>query len=425
MKKKISSFIFAFCLILPCLFVLSACGGDKKLNFIEVSLADNQYKTNVIEDREFGDTTGLDNLKIKAKYSDDSEQDIDLADVQVTVSYFQNGAQAAVDKTFAQYKQMCQNSNLSAGSWTLTFSYDGKQCEVNVYVSKTNDRNEYTLKISSKVDTSLAENHIGYGTKFEGINSVVSSDNNTIPDSLIENVYILCERAQTNEIGYDVSSLTQEEIAQLPTPNDLGASQIYEASTFAVLESVKPGKYLIFAEIKEQDNYFKTYTNYQTLVVEKTKIEAAAENLVLDFTFDQSTSESVSFDQILNNSNLKINGKLSILFNSDFDNQNNDLSNDDKLTSEVLLEHVFENSQWNYDLSGEHDDRIAIYGTLAEVTPKSYSFDDADGTETNILTIKVKFVPQGDQNWAKALYEESNEFEIKIILRKTNYSSQS
>ena len=74
------SFIFAFCLTIPCIFLLSSCGNDKKLNYIQVSLADGEYSksTPIYEERDFGNTTGLNNIKIKAYYSDGSEGNVEL-----------------------------------------------------------------------------------------------------------------------------------------------------------------------------------------------------------------------------------------------------------------------------------------------------------------------------------------------------------
>ena len=50
MKKKLLSFVFAFSLIITCLFLLSACGKDKKLNYIQVSLADGEYSVSFTAD---------------------------------------------------------------------------------------------------------------------------------------------------------------------------------------------------------------------------------------------------------------------------------------------------------------------------------------------------------------------------------------
>ena len=109
--------------------------------------------------------------------------------------------------------------------------------------------------------------------------------------------------------------------------------------------------------------------------------------------------------------NSKINGKLSLLFNSDLDKENNNLANDNKLTNETLIWHNFKES-WD-----EADSKIVNYGTLAEVNPQTYNFDSTKG-ETNTITTKVKFVPKGDENWAEKVYAESEEFEITIILHR-------
>ena len=434
MKKKLLSFIFAFSLIIPCLFLLSACGNDKKLNYIQVSLADGKYSASIYETRDFGNTTGLNNIKIKAYYSDNSNENVELTNAQITVSFTADGSeQSRVTKTFEEYTQMCEGSNLTAGSWRLTLNYKDNSCEVNIHVSKVNNTSNYTLNVTSKVEN-IGENQIYYGTKLAGIDYSVFNGNTQLDDSMVEKICILNKIEGSTNYDYDISSLTQEEINALPKPNEIVDSENYLAVELSyLLEVIKPGKYLIFAEIKEQGNYLKSYSDYQTLVVKKSPIVATAEDFKIDFTFIQDFCKGVTLDEMLHGisdgngyssfGNSKINGKLSLLFNSDLNDENNNLVNDSKLTSETLIWHNFENSDWDFiRTSDEIDDRIAIYGTLAEVNPKTYNFDSTKG-ETNTITTKVKFVPKGDENWYEKVYVESKEFEITIILHRTAYKA--
>lgn len=428
MKKKLLSFIFAFCLIIPCIFLLSACGNDKKLNYIQVSLADGEYSASIYETRDFGNTTGLNNIKIKAYYSDNSNENVELTNVQITVSFSADGSeQSRVAKTFEEYTQMCEDSNLTAGFWRLTLKYKDKSCEVNIDVQKVNDNSNYTLKVASKVGN-IGENQIYYGTKFKGIDYSVFNGNTQLDDSMIEKkIYIL---NKNDDSSYDISSLTQDEIKDLPKPNEIVDSENYHvgelSNELSNLEYIEPGKYLIFAEIKEQENYRKSYSAYQTLVVKKSQIVATAENFKIDFTFNKDLCKGVTLDEMLHGisdgngytsfGNSKINGKLSLLLRSDLNDENNNLVNDNKLTNETLIWHNFEES-WN-----EADNGIYDYGTLAEVNPKTYNFDITKG-ETNTITTKVKFVPKGYENWVEKVYAESKEFEITIILHRTAYSA--
>ena len=430
MKKKLLSFIFAFCLIIPCLFLLSACGNDKKLNYIQVSLADGEYSTTIYETRDFGNTTGLNKIKIKAYYSDGSDENVELSNAQITVSFTADGFEEnRVTKTFEEYTQMCESSNLTAGSWRLTLNYKDNSCEVNIYVSKVNNTSNYTLNVTSKVEN-IGENKIYYGTKFEGIDYSVFNGDTQLDNSMIEKICIL---NKVDGSSSDISSLTQEEIKALPKPSEILNSENYIAGELSyLLEDINPGKYLIFAEIKEQGNYLKSYSDYQTLVVKKSQIVATAEDFKIDFTFKQDFCKGVTLDEMLHGisngngytsfGNSKINGKLSLLFNSDLDDGNNNSANDNKLTRETFIWHNFENSDWDFIRTSEIDDRIAIYGTLAEVNPKTYNFDSTKG-ETNTITTKVKFVPKGDENWYEKVYAESEEFEITIILHRTAYKA--
>lgn len=408
--------------------MLSACGNDKKLNYIQVSLADGEYSASIYETRDFSNTTGLNNIKIKAYYSDGSEGNVELTNAQITVSFSADGSeQSRVTKIFEEYTQMCEDSNLTAGFWRLTLKYKDKSCEVNIDVQKVNDNSNYTLKVISKVGN-IGENKIYYGTKFKGIDYSVFNGNTQLDDSMIEKkIYIL---NKNDDSSYDISSLTQDEIKDLPKPNEIVDSENYHvgelSNELSNLEYIEPGKYLIFAEIKEQENYLKSYSAYQTLVVKKSQIVATAENFKIDFTFNKDLCKGVTLDEMLHGisdgngytsfGNSKINGKLSLLFNSDLNDENNNLVNDNKLTNETLIWHNFEES-WN-----EADNGIDDYGTLAEVNPQTYNFDSTKG-ETNTITTKVKFVPKGDENWAEKVYAESKEFEITIILHRTAYSA--
>lgn len=427
MKKKLLSFIFAFCLVIPCVFLLCACGNDKNLNYIKVSLADGEYSASIYETRDFGNTTGLNNIKIKAYYSDNSNENVELTNAQITVSFSADGSeQSRVTKTFEEYTQMCEDSNLTAGFWRLTLNYKDNSCEVNIDVRKVNNTSNFTLNVTSRVGN-IGKNQIYYGTKFKGIDYSVFNGNTQLDDSMIEKICIL---EDSTYYAYDISSLTQEEIDALPKPNEIVDSENYQvgelSNELSNLENIKPGKYLIFAEIKEQENYLKSYSAYQTLVVKKSQIVATAENFKIDFTFRQDFCKGVTLDEMLYGisdgngytsfGNSKINGKLSLLFNSDLNDENNNLVNDNKLTSETLIWHNFEES-WN-----EADNGIYNYGTLAEVNPKTYNFDSTKG-ETNTITTKVKFVPKGDENWAEKVYAESKEFEITIILHRTAYKA--
>ena len=412
--------------------MLSACGNDKKLNSIQASLADGEYSTTIHETRNFGNTTGLNNIKIKAYYSDNSNENVELTNVQTTVSFSADGSEESrVIKTFEEYIQMCENSNLTAGSWRLTLKYKDNSCEVNIYVSKVNNTSNYTLKVTSKVGN-IGENKIYYGTKFKGINYSVFNGNTQLDDSIVEKIYILNKSDDsTNYYNYDISSLTTQEeinalINALPKPNKIYNSQSYGAFDLSNLEGVKPGTYLIFAEIKEQENYLESYSAYQTLVVEKSPIVATAKDFKIDFTFNQDFCKGATLDEMLHGisdgngytsfGNSKINGNLSLLLSSDFNEENNNLVTDDKLTDERLIGHNFKES-W-YEVNNE----IVDYGTLAEVNPQTYNFDSTKG-ETNTITTNVKFVPKGYENYYEKFYAESKEFEITIILHRTAYSA--
>ena len=72
MKKKIFSLCLMFAFVLPCLILLSACGGKKVQSitvedlFVGDVLAEYQYGTNI------NDIISIDNIKVVATYDDNS-----------------------------------------------------------------------------------------------------------------------------------------------------------------------------------------------------------------------------------------------------------------------------------------------------------------------------------------------------------------
>ena len=79
-RTKLISLILSLCLILPCMILFSACdNNDKTLNYIAVSLNDGEFEPDIFETRDYGNTENLDNFKIKAYYSNNSQEEIDLS----------------------------------------------------------------------------------------------------------------------------------------------------------------------------------------------------------------------------------------------------------------------------------------------------------------------------------------------------------
>lgn len=326
---------------------------------------------------------------------------------------------------------MCNNSTLTAGSWHIIFTYKEQQCNAYINVNKITNPNTYSVNITNKVASSLQKNHIYCGTKISGIDYIVSNGNTTLNDSQIENLYILCGLENNQSTTLDLTTLTQQQLSELPKPNQVDNQNYILKSLYTNLEYLKSGKYYVCAKINEQDNYLETYTDYQTLTVEKAPVIAKAQNLTFDYTFNYNTNNinnayNVTFKTILNHFFTKINGQLSLIFSSDYnDNNNNNLSNANKLTNEKNLEHTFENSNWIYTTSLGTEDQLYNYGTLVEVNPKTYNYDITKGADSNTLTTLVKFVYDEDYYLIKDYYAESEPFEITINLYRGTHEELS
>lgn len=82
---------------------------------------DGEFKSNIYETRDYGNTENLDKFKIKAYYSNNSQEEIDLSQVEKSITFSYSNIENS-DTTFEQYTQMCNNSTLTAGSWHIIFT---------------------------------------------------------------------------------------------------------------------------------------------------------------------------------------------------------------------------------------------------------------------------------------------------------------
>lgn len=240
---------------------------------------------------------------------------------------------------------------------------------------------------------------------------------------------MLCGRENNQTTTLDLTTLTPQQLSELPEPNQVDNQNYILNPLYANLEYLKSGKYYVCVKINEQDNYLETYTDYQILTIEKAPVIAKAQNLTFDYTFNYNTNDinnayNISFKTILNHFFTKINGQLSLIFSSDYDDNNNNLSNENKLTNEIIVEHTFENSEWNYLVTGS-ETRISNYGTLVKVNPKAYNYDITKGADSNTLTTLVKFVPNEEDYWTKDFYAASEPFEITINLYRGTHEDLS
>ncbi|MBQ7352040.1 MAG: hypothetical protein IJW59_04210 [Clostridia bacterium] len=75
MKKKILTFLLAICLILPCAFMLTACGGDGDKNFnVNINTFKNSIQTELqdgVKEIRLVDATGIENYTIGTHIGDD------------------------------------------------------------------------------------------------------------------------------------------------------------------------------------------------------------------------------------------------------------------------------------------------------------------------------------------------------------------
>ena len=86
MKKKILTFLFAICLILPCAFMLTACGGDSDKNFnVNINTFKNSMQTGLqdgVKEIRLVDATGMEDYTICTHIGDELGLEVQKFEVE-------------------------------------------------------------------------------------------------------------------------------------------------------------------------------------------------------------------------------------------------------------------------------------------------------------------------------------------------------
>ena len=77
MKKRFLTFLFAICFMLPCAFIMTACGKDPEITLSSISAeAVDPDSTTVVYSPNISEQFDLDDFKITATYSDGSTKEV-------------------------------------------------------------------------------------------------------------------------------------------------------------------------------------------------------------------------------------------------------------------------------------------------------------------------------------------------------------
>ena len=306
MKKKICTFII-FCLIVPFCLLLGGC-NNQNIADLQISLVNNEGAS--IE-REFGDVQGLDQFVVTVFFANGEQLDV-TQDCQLIVN-----SPSEEEMTFAQYQGKIASGTLEAGYWYVEVSYEGFNAIFSVHILKPKNENSYTLKIASQLDGQEAfENNITYGTKYDGIQLVVTSNDNIINSSYVSNLYILNDNVQYT--------------ADLKPNLDI-------VTICNTLEDLLPNTYYACVLVSD-DKYADKFSDFVELTVQKCKIEIDSSSLELNWSFNVNTPyENVTYSQMISSqSSIEFVGGQIVVCSDHNDNNNNDMYSYDKKTKEEI-----------------------------------------------------------------------------------------
>lgn len=366
-RKTITSIIISFCFLMFGIFSLTAC-GEKAINAINIvfdqSVGAISPGSQLVIDEVYGQTKGLDSIKIVAKYSDGSESEIQ--DAEITIYYHGIGDESSSLKTLEEFKTKAKNNTLDAGVWELTASYKGHQTPTTyVNIDRAESTKDYNLRVTSNIFSSkLQANSLYYGTQEAGYNITLLNGSQVVDNSMIDGLYKIKDGEE-----FDASKSIQEYVDNNKTE-------------YVTIENLYPGTYTIFAKVKAETNFNEKYTNALTLKILKAPVEIDTTDMKVVYQFGSNTQhlKDLTFAQIddgvvFNDITNGINGGYVIIC-SDGDSSNNGEEVGKILSSEIVV-----------------STRNVWVGKFVAVENHTYNVRD------NGKMIKLKFVPSSDEDF--------------------------
>lgn len=420
-RKTVFAFILAVFLFVPGMFLLSACGNDgPKISYIKAFLngnsADNGNDYSLVVD--YGKTKNLNMIDVKGFYTDGTSADLSLEDVTVEVKYEPLNGES-VDSTLKDYLAKVEDTTLEVGRWSLEFGYNGFVSKIFITVNKIDDDSLYVLTLHDNLHTYLDDNCIEYGTKMGAVQHNVNKDLSieNIEESKIAGLYILAKVENNQTSCLDVSDLSNEELAALPTPKMAYNSDAegYSLVEFARTEYIPCGAYYVCAKIYGGNNHSDAWTEYTKLKVERAKYFVETTDLTVTYTYNGDLqTQNMLFSEIMSNSaDTKISGTMNLVIKSDMNDKNNTTADATrKLTLEEYYTKTFNDEFWTI-IYGE--DSPCMFGDMVDVNQSErYNFSSEGHT------VKVVLVPNDDY---APFFAQSDEFKITLLIVRGTVTS--
>ena len=428
-KKSFFTYLLAMFLIIPAFLMLSAC-GEKTFSYLEVKFS-NQSSSIACH---YGDNAGLGSFEITARFSDDSTETLSLQNVSVKIEFYEGHSSNPIELELSSYLEKIESNTLDVGTYTINFTYMGSTVSLTAEVYAVANTLDYELDLTTNVNsmggkTITDNNVIFFGTKESAVNLIVKTNHEIISNNQIDGLYILMKKVDGSEGMLEYYNVKNNMPDNLLTPQEYAEKyMLYNLSgdNYDHLSEITPGEYLICAKIKETNNLYATYSNFQKIEILKAPFTIVNEELTSEnydtygglqytwaFDVEKRVSKDVTFNDMLANEENNYyhtndyfsSGEFSLI-----------LKAGQQTAEEIItLNNLVNGEEYENNLS-----QLLNYGNFVAVPFYSDSVVPSYNAQQNgeQLTAKVKFVPNEEyQN----LYEESEPFLIKLTVNKGSY----
>ena len=426
-KKSFLTYLLAMFLIIPAFLMLSAC-GKKTFSYLDVKFSNQSSSISCY----YGNNAGLDSFEITAHFSDNSTEILSLQNVSVKIEFCERNSLNPIELELSSYLEKIESNTLDVGTYTINFTYKGSTVPLTAEVNAVANTLDYKLDLTTSVNTMggktiTKNNAIFYGTKESAINLIVKTNDEIVPNSLIDGFYILMKEVDGSEGVLDYYNVKNNMPDNLLTPQKYAEkNMLFNLSddTYDHLSEITPGEYLICAKIKETNNFYASYSSFQKIEILKAPFTIVNEKLTPEnydtygglqytwaFNVTKSVSKNVTFNDMLANEENNNNhtndyfssGEFSLILNAG-----------QEKAKKITLNNLVNGDGYEDNLS-----KLLEYGNFVAVPDNQTELQVYNAQQKDEqLTAKVKFVPNEEyQN----LYEESEPFLIKLKVNKGSY----
>ncbi len=388
MKKKILSFCLAFAVIVPAIFLLSACGDktpQKVLSYIEF-INENEsviYDLGYYEYSEYLDINPTENLYVKLSYSDGSTEKIKYSDNRLKISFKYTDTYGTMEESLTN---LPSPTEYKVGNYYIYVKYEKQETSIPFYIVKAESGLSYTFAFS---DNFVGWDYVNFPSYDELYDYIEIKENNQIVNADISNIYYIT-KDKFNELKLNLG--IEDTNTELPNTEEIQqALTNLNMDTYSGYYPMNPGEYVFFVKINESDNYVSQYiTVGAPITIQKTKLFISNDTKDLDYiTIDL---RYTSLDEIKN-------GILLDEFNS-YSYTNNNIVITDKHNNTFYDIADFQFTDWRWETEGstpkyvnyktDNNSSYDIGINFDSIHTDDQVYYDSEGFDFSELFVKVK-----------------------------------